>query len=534
MQRRNEGELLMTCRRHLHAPRGAWLATAVTVLAAVGCGDDTTGGTGGGSATGTTTSTGSSTGSTGSTSAQTGSGGAPGTGGGDAGGGDVGGGASTTELPYGSGTRLRARLLDAGDGAVSFTDSFLDGELETICYPTPAIDGVVTCVPPTRDVKFADADCTQPVIESDPCEERDFASRVEGAGDCGAGTQVYYRRTEEASDADELFTLGPAGCESAGVPTEDVFVAEEIPASTFVRGTVEIEPLEGGLSRVLHAFEDGAYRGAGVVDDELDVECHPYTQDDELICLALPAYTGDGYRWFADDSCTAPAAVNYLGECSPGFDARAVVEYSEEECGFGTFLYEAGEAITTFYSNEDGSCGEVVDDNYVAYRVGAAADLSTFPAMSRLSAGDGRITLEGTGVGDTWTDGYGGFFDTELDTRCSPAEFEDGSTRCVSYASSNGGWYYFADDACTVPLHEHLDSGCDVETQVALIPDSGDGCFSNVISEIRLVGDPYDGTVYGLDNLGDCTEIDASTVTLRELGPARPSDDFVEVTLVVE
>src|SRR4051794_624092 len=73
------------------------------------------------------------------------------------------------ETPWTSGSRLRARVLDGGEGARLFVE-WMDTELAMSCAFVPAEDGELRCLPThaqsaNAEALYADAQCTERVFE---------------------------------------------------------------------------------------------------------------------------------------------------------------------------------------------------------------------------------------------------------------------------------------------------------------------------------------------------------------------------------
>jgi len=155
------------------ARRVSWFALASAAGLAPACGDDSETSDTSGAQTSSSTSSSASTTATsagpgpGSGGDDAGSGTGAGSGSGGSGGGEggEGGGADThPDAPYGSGDRLRATVLDGGDGAAAF-QWFFDTELDASCNVQTGEDGVLRCLPfGGGGGVFADSACTQVIF----------------------------------------------------------------------------------------------------------------------------------------------------------------------------------------------------------------------------------------------------------------------------------------------------------------------------------------------------------------------------------
>jgi hypothetical protein len=156
----------------------------------------------------------------------------------DGGGGSGASGGGEVGLGWESGSRLKVRYLEAGDGARQATGWF-DSERGEECIFTRSTDGEMRCLPSGLQANvtagfFSDAACTQPIAIS-TC----------------AGS-VYAFETIACSGQRRIYQLGAAlstiyvgaGCTSS--PTSPGLnyyaVGPEVPPSSFVRAEEQTEP----------------------------------------------------------------------------------------------------------------------------------------------------------------------------------------------------------------------------------------------------------------------------------------------------
>lgn len=92
---------------------------------------------------------------------------------------------------YVSGSRLRARLDDGGEGATAFR-AWHDTELDIDCAFQPATDGSTRCIP--RDLLglayYSDAGCTMPIVVADCGPPAKYVSVPAGDESCLLGGQA--------------------------------------------------------------------------------------------------------------------------------------------------------------------------------------------------------------------------------------------------------------------------------------------------------------------------------------------------------
>jgi hypothetical protein len=199
--------------------------------------------------------------------------------------------------PFESGDRLRARLLDGGQGAVAFVE-WHDTELDTPCVFHTASDGVMRCLPwndaasphfSRFDVHYLDPSCSEAVVlfrnsAELPAYTVDLPAQAPG---CDAFAEHIPVRRVGDRVQESLLTLYLS---SYGNPCHPVVVdliasdldlyrlEEDVPPDLFL--AAEREPDQGGqLSPIYLNGSDGSRQRSGVWDSVRESECWPLWGD---------------------------------------------------------------------------------------------------------------------------------------------------------------------------------------------------------------------------------------------------------------
>lgn len=148
-------------------------------------------------------------------------------------------------LGYENGSRLRAKVYEAVDGARQFA-GWHDTTLGKDCYFQRASDGVTRCLPiAAADVAtspasyFYDAACTLPAAVS-YCAS---ASYVYSSSSSFCAADVLYTVRQLGAEQPGLYLKSGSNCNAATlVPGQHVYaIGPEIPPTTFVEATTVIE-----------------------------------------------------------------------------------------------------------------------------------------------------------------------------------------------------------------------------------------------------------------------------------------------------
>jgi hypothetical protein len=282
--------------------------------------------------------------------------------------------------PYASGSRLRANLLDGGDGAVLF-DGWRDLELELDCDLAIAADGRWRCLPrDAAEVAFGDADCTTPVtFELDRgCAPARFArGPAAGADACEpARTEVY---DVGELGAGQIYFGEPGRCAAFGFATYHALSPAD-PARFAGEASRATEARGGRLAVTVVTMDDGARQIAELVDPIRGEPCERWPiADGETVCASTAqAWIGAA---FVDDQC-ATAADAWLDDVCEAHLPAAVPG--------GPGLSLLGERVAgPVFSTQTGTC--TLAPGRTAFRRGRLATAEDFPLVSTAWSGTGAL-----------------------------------------------------------------------------------------------------------------------------------------------
>jgi len=204
----------------------------------------------------------------------------------------------------GTDSRVKAVGLVADDGAIKVTE-FMDSELDTRCMWQGT--DAARCLPKGQNVSaFADAVCTQPLIEAeaDECTEGPTFGTDFGVDACG---DAFYR-PGSAFEGNTVYELSAEGYKVTSVDSEEAGTLRmgerlgdhELATATVVRN----ESANTRLAPAHWKTPDGNVWFSHWHDNLLESECtFMSADDDEWRCL--PSNAGDRVL-YADEACTEP------------------------------------------------------------------------------------------------------------------------------------------------------------------------------------------------------------------------------------
>jgi hypothetical protein len=175
--------------------------------------------------------------------------------------------------PWRSGTRLRARVLDGGDGAVAFL-RWRDTQLQTSCTFRRASDDVLRCIPDGNlRLAFTDAACREPLGLRDPSSDEEAQLRfwrASAPSSCGlpADVRLEAYEVERAVPAGRQYYVRSDGgaCQPQGELREDDGTANHLPGRLLSRTVSYVPTKAGGPQSFLHhAFDPPVKVEAGKV-----------------------------------------------------------------------------------------------------------------------------------------------------------------------------------------------------------------------------------------------------------------------------
>lgn len=409
--------------------------------------------------------------------------------------------ASPSSSQFASGTRLRARAWDGGDGAATFI-AFHDTMLDVDCNFTTAEDGVLRCMPLGGEVDYLDAACSGARVLVPPSESCDAArpayvsTTTTSSSSCGTPTRMGGFRVGMRLPAQTTWFGGGASCTAYTVATCPSAL-EPVPASTFVGARIERQPIDDALAEDVVVADDGARLVIALVDLTRDAPCDrvrqdPFTRYPDTVldrCAPLPsahwlngAYLGAG--------CSGAMAIGIDPSCPlPG----TILVWRSGACGYDLSFAEPGAAAGAAFawSGEPPVCGPADPRAGPTFlEVGATLDPRAMPRLPTAGASRLRAGLASSDVPR--------FFDTELGVACAPERLADGSDRCVPYTRTVTGWPLFDDAACTRPIAA-FQYDCGARPEFARVGDA-----LTVTSIHRVVARVTPSAIYARITDGSC------------------------------
>lgn len=416
-----------------------------------------------------------------------------------------------------SGTRLRAHVLDGGDGAAVFVD-WWDSELDETCAFMDVVDGSKRCVPipvhTSYRVVFADSACTVPAVLA-------FATPLDYAFEtlpsCSEAVVRVHRVGAEIGSTVAYQSVDGA-CTSEPISGAVLFSLEPVDTTRFVSATVGLER-RGGLSVEVLTAEDGAKQLGRTIDTERMQPCTTRIADSEATalfprCVPQSEWIVDGY--FTSPDCSSGEGGAFY--CSfEGCDAPALAvrRTPSDACATPVFqLFEIGPAERSYADRPSEGCVEVTFGPCTFHPPRTEIAPGTFPEIADGALGTGRLrALVRTAAGDARPILSRNLFrDEERAELCRPMMFDDDVLRCVSIDAKviNSYETHYTDAACTRRIV--AGAACGGPPPYALEVDSPEGEIdSNApVRALHRVGAPYTGAAFRLFE-GACSPIEPAT-----------------------
>lgn len=352
--------------------------------------------------------------------------------------------------PFLSGGRLRAHVLDDGDGTLAFLE-WHDTELNAACAYRRAEDGMVRCLPWVRDgvipdvtrVVYTDPTCDQAalvLLEGAPVPRNTHDAGTLEPG-CGEPLYAVHRVASDRIEAGAVYLRSGAMREctaiAAGVPEGTVLhpLAEKLAPERFVVAQQRFGPSEGRLRPIELRGDDGSFQRAGIWDAEREEPCfrHPSSID---LCVPDAAWLES---WFADADCTIRLVESrdaVTGDTCP-LPTLAVLPGEPDTCWRpgALQLFELGSGVEsgpTFAS--DGSSCTPSQDTFSYYRTTRALPADALGEFEVVLVGEGRLRLEGLrgpgGVRLEAADGDARLVDRVGNVTCRPTTACSGAVLC--------------------------------------------------------------------------------------------------------
>jgi hypothetical protein len=385
-----------------------------------------------------------------------------------------------------SGSRLRARVADAGGGARRLLDWY-DTLLETTCTFRPMTDGQYRCVPAGETPRlglfttFADDACTVPVGRDGSCPatlgqyvairepprpepwspfpQTPLPCHTSSEDQLPGETPVAaYRLGTALPEGQAVFELSQGECR-AGETAGPLYELEPIAPESLVAATRRVEPRGDSLLLEILDGQDGS-RASGLVYDRKRMR--------PCIGNWRGLVPEEGYRCFsvnesrvADESCER---FGILASC----DDEVALQL-ENGSPWTSGLYRLGTRIDTPRVREPAGAAACQDEawplpeGFALYERGEPFPFQEFPALATRLLGTARIqvpfaraaddvrplfvNLEGSDS-DRFTPGP--FWDSERGERCDWQVGPDRVTRCFPQRALTTRDY--ADADCNIPL----------------------------------------------------------------------------------
>jgi len=421
---------------------------------------------------------------------------------------------------FSSGTRLKARYLDANDGARKLL-GFHDRLLDVDCYFAETAVGQYHCLPARVTASFSDSACSAPVLPvlgSCPEEPELAASDLITAvsADCAALLRPYSLdalRTEVL----EFNGSGTGDCYSASADSKSrpKWTAKAESITRFVAARPSVVGAAGGVQARRIIAEDGAF-----VTKELLVDgepCSPIVIDGVTRCVPGP-FANRFQQTTGDSTCSgvmgvADGALTRRDQCA-GARTRYLFEAMGDGCSRGGTVFELGGPLNSV--DLAGSCAVNTpppDAKRLLYAVGASLPGSGFRELHTTRIGEGALTLgfftdrarrplvlesELAASGD-WALADGAHCRIFIDAK--------GELRCVHDAFAMDSSSYFADATCSEPIYA-VDAYCDRPPIAYLLEGVVGPCpFSVRAHSPRFtqayVATAYSGSIYLIQS-GEC------------------------------
>lgn len=441
------------------------------------------------------------------------------------------------DVEWHSGARLRARVLDGGDGAVSFVE-WHDTTTGEACTFVRSDDGQMRCLPQFADVSYEDPACEHPVVlrptaacAATPASWFSYSVPETTDAVCLPPEGLRAGRLTHPSTASAFYYKSYSGCAPLSDNSADWFSLEPVPLDEFVGSHETVGEPVGGLASVTREADDGSSQVVRVLAISTEQPCSPRSARTGVRrCVPSEHVAWRTGHYFADPACTDPVAYSWC-------DVPDIV-YSDDrgDCS-DSHVFSLGQKIEgTAYEGYSGTCKEATSPSQVYYRFGDES-FDVFPKLEDIDVGRGRIVARRWGTQSVPLGPWSRLVDTSTASDCLVIHGND--VRC-------GRTYYdvvqqsgaYSDAACTTPLlgwgqrlpAQGGDGGpqCDSppieRPPPTLAITSTDACE---VPEYHELGDEWPGAVYTLDTSSICvaTERDAGIHYVLP-GPTVPLGSF--------
>ncbi|HVU04326.1 MAG TPA: hypothetical protein VHE30_21355 [Polyangiaceae bacterium] len=423
-----------------------------------------------------------------------------------------------------SGSRLRARVLDAGGGARSI-EEWVDTATGQACSFVEASDGVTRCLPGHQDsVAFEDAACEKPVLTAPPTSEDanvewltfDFLG-PESAGVCPTWG-VRAGRVTGPSSATTLYSRDFGGnCSVLPYPVEVPPVSVEVVApDRFVAGHETTGASAGGLASVVREADDGSWQTVNVRDLSRQADCASFSsRSGDQRCVPNTHVGWRTGRYFADAGCTDDVAYTTC-------DTPDIVYSDDPADCTDAHLFSVGERVDgAGYMLQAGECVPVPYEDHVLYHY-AEQPLDVFPAAEDVDLGTGRVKVRRWGAAGVALSANGYFVDTGTGGDCLVRRGDDVRCTPTYYGATAQQSGAFTDSSCSVSLlswgvpyqegHGVAGAACpgtasapEEPATIGILDADGDGA-----PEYFELGEEWLGDLYALNDSSICQPVTRS------------------------
>jgi hypothetical protein len=499
----------------------------------------------------------------------------------DAAAGEAGGGARTAgdgdakgtvvEPYFRAGSRLKPRVIRAGDLEVLDGDSeteWHDAKTGDPCVFRVGADGIERCFPAnmiddsteSSVISYLDAACTRRAV-------RDFY-HCDGAAPhyltiAPASTCNYrtYRFGATLPSTTPLYQKSGTACRRVPASTDAntvLPIEEEVPPETFVAVKRVSRPRHPRMNAWVREGEDGSSEIIGFSEPAHDAPCFGLALDvSPQVCV--PAWLE---TWnFSDAACTQRVGIEDIDtlRCLPRSKTTTLLSVigNAGSCPASrsiTGLWQiAGVSSSAIFDNSSGVCDVRSSEPTAVHTQGAPIDLASLPKLELIEVGTGPLKLAFFGFegmpfmpAPRSLDSYphpGQFIDAARGETCYPRIFADGVWRCVpaSFQSVMDFNFLYESGDCTGARTYDATMYCEDPTRKprgvivqSLLPSV---CRDYLVTETLELDGPTSQTVvsrHGLSSMCSTLPVSDRLTPLRVSKELNPADVFVKMDRVVK
>ena len=411
-----------------------------------------------------------------------------------------------------SGTRLKRRLLVAGDG-FRVQVGWFDSLLAVDCAFRRLADGSSRCVPGATQVtvRYRDQTCTDRVFWS--------SSTLPGGPayyQTSEGCQVrYWRDPQAVAVPSPLYMVDFSGACVMTSPTGGTYyTATEVPSTDFVAETLTLEPAGSELMLRVRTTADGARELLHLFAPALDSGCRYDRMPDGSVRCAPRLFADPGEQSppsFADAACTQSVRTYAPCEAVP---EHKLFTTTPRACAPSHEYAPISPYSGPVYDLIGAQCTAATSTTGVHGLVGARLPSSAFVVETSRALGEGATRIRrGYSVYADGTIGPRELWDSRHGVECR-ARDGSGVERCepTAYLDRSAA---FADAACTQPLADSSGDPCPAELRPAWARGAA-GAYH------RVTGEHVGTTAYVMGTSG-CTQVPVD-IPLFTIDPTAVTD----------